>query len=100
MVQFSAVNTSALERTEAAFLTQSEQVLARCAIAREKLETGDYDSGCAALQTWWTLGEWPRQAGLSNSAAAELLLSLPALSVVGLQALRICREAENPQRHC
>jgi len=58
----------------------SEQVLACCAIAREKLEAGDYDAGCAALQSWWRLGQWPCQSGLSNSAAAELLLVAGTLS--------------------
>jgi signal transduction histidine kinase/FixJ family two-component response regulator len=62
-------------------LTLSEQVQTCCAIAREKLELGDYDAGCAALQQWWRVGEWPKQAGLSQSAAAELLLAAGTLSV-------------------
>src|SRR5829696_3287809 len=74
------VDTSLLKRVQAPSLTMSDQVLACCAIAREKLEAGDYDSGCSALQRWWTLGKWPRQLGLSNSAAAELLLVAGTLS--------------------
>jgi signal transduction histidine kinase/ActR/RegA family two-component response regulator len=58
----------------------SEQVLACCAIAREKLELGDYDAGCAALQAWWTLGTWPQLKGLNNLASAELLLVSGTLS--------------------
>jgi len=61
-------------------LTLSEQVQASCTIAREKLELGDYDAGCAALQPWWTIGEWPKQGGLSQLAAAELLLTAGTLS--------------------
>ena len=61
-------------------LSQSEQVLACCAIAREKLEMGDYEAGCAALSPWWKLGGWPRYAGLHNAAAAELLLVAGTLS--------------------
>ena len=61
-------------------LSASEQVLARCAIAREKLEAGDYDAGCLVLQPWWDLGEWPQHGGLSNYAAAELLLIAGTLS--------------------
>jgi len=61
-------------------LSQSEQVQACCAIAREKLEAGDYEAGCAALQRWWTLGEWPRQTGLDSLASAELLLVTGTLS--------------------
>ena len=63
-------------------LTASENVLASCTIAREKLEIGDYDAGCASLQTWWRLGPWPCQKGLSNLATAELLL-VAGTSVVG-----------------
>jgi len=61
-------------------LTPSEQVQACCVLVREKLEFGDYDAGCAALQQWWRVGEWPRQSGLSQSAAAELLLVAGTLS--------------------
>ena len=61
-------------------LALSEQVQACCVIAREKLELGEYDAGCAALQPWWTVGEWPKQAGLSQLAAAELLLTAGTLS--------------------
>ena len=66
-----------LDRSE---LTLSEQVLACCAIAKERLETGDYDSGCAALEPWWTLGQWPRHTGLTSIATAELLLVTGTLS--------------------
>jgi signal transduction histidine kinase/CheY-like chemotaxis protein len=60
--------------------TPSEQVLACCTTARENLELGDYDAGCVALQPWWSIGEWPKQVGLSQIAAAELLLTAGALS--------------------
>src|SRR6185295_16621828 len=61
-------------------LNDSESVLACCTLAREKLEVGDYDAGCAALEPWGLLGEWPNQAGLSQLAAAELLLMAGTLS--------------------
>ena len=60
--------------------TLAEQVLESCRVAYEKFELGDYDAGCAALQPWWTMGEWPKQAGLSQLAAAELLLTAGTLS--------------------
>lgn len=60
---------------EAARLTLSERVLEACKVAREKLELGDYDAGCAALQSWWTIGEWPRLDGLTHATTAELLLT-------------------------
>jgi len=55
-------------------------VEASCVIAREKIEIGDYAAGCSAIQAWWTPGEWPRTYGLSNRAAAELLLTAGTLS--------------------
>src|ERR1700687_527635 len=60
--------------------TPSEQVQACCAIAREKIELGDYDAACAAIQSWWALGAWPRHQGLPERAAAELLLTAGTLS--------------------
>ena len=74
------IQANAIQHVEYSPLTQSEQVLERCILAREKLELGDYDAGCAALQPWWTIGEWPKQSGLSQLAAAELLLTAGALS--------------------
>lgn len=74
------MGTSLIKHVDEPSLTSSEQVLACCATAREKLEIGDYDSGCSALQPWWALGEWPSQSGLNNLAAAELLLTAGTLS--------------------
>jgi signal transduction histidine kinase/ActR/RegA family two-component response regulator/predicted negative regulator of RcsB-dependent stress response len=61
-------------------LSQTERVLDCCAIAREKLEVGDYDAGCAALAPWWRIGEWPNQKGLDQFAAGELLLIAGSLT--------------------
>jgi signal transduction histidine kinase/ActR/RegA family two-component response regulator len=58
----------------------SDQVQASCTIAREKLELGDYEAACATLREWWTIGTWPKQEGLSQEAAAELLLVTGTLS--------------------
>ena len=74
------MNIPRIRQISSPLLNQSEQVLACCAIAREKLETGDYESGCAALEPWWKLGQWPDQRGLSNPAVAELLLVAGTLS--------------------
>jgi signal transduction histidine kinase/FixJ family two-component response regulator len=70
---------NAIQILESSRLSLSEQVLACCAIARKKLELGDYDAGIAELQPWWSIGEWPRQEGLGASAAAELLLTAGTL---------------------
>lgn len=73
------IQKNPIEQLKYSPATESEQVMDCCNTAREKLELGDYDAGCAALQPWWTIGEWPEQAGLSQSAAAELLLTAGTL---------------------
>src|ERR1051325_9473056 len=70
-------------------LCESERVLACCTIAREKIEIGDYDAGCAVLAPWWKLGERPNQKGLDRPAAAELLLTTGSLSDAVARAERI-----------
>jgi signal transduction histidine kinase/ActR/RegA family two-component response regulator len=74
-----AVDTQLLKNIQSS-LTISEQVQACCTIARQQLEIGDYDGGCAALRRWWKLEEWPQHHGLSNQAAAHLLLTAGTLS--------------------
>src|SRR5215213_4602236 len=59
---------------------ESAQVLTCCFIAREKIEIGDYEAGCAVLAPWWKLGGWPTQQGLELVAAAELLLTAGSLT--------------------
>src|SRR6185369_17797357 len=75
-----AVNRLLAESNYVPPLSQSEEVLACCEIARQKLETGEYNAGCAALEEWWRLGEWPRHRGLTDTATAELLLVAGTLS--------------------
>ena len=70
-------------------LGESERVLACCTIAREKIEIGDYDAGCAVLAPWWKLGEWPCQKALNTRASAELLLTTGSLSDSVTRAKRI-----------
>lgn len=70
-------------------LDETERVLACCTIAREKIETGNYDAGCTVLEPWWKLGGWPNQRGLSSVAAAELLLVTGSLSDSVARAKRI-----------
>lgn len=70
-------------------LGESERVLACCTIAREKIEIGDYDAGCAVLAPWWHFGEWPKQRSLNPLSAAELLLTAGSLSDSLARAKRI-----------
>jgi signal transduction histidine kinase/ActR/RegA family two-component response regulator len=59
---------------------ESDKVEECCAIARKKLEVGDYTGGVAALAPWWDLGSWPSVSLLTNRASAELLLVTGTLS--------------------
>ena len=70
-------------------LTETEHVLACCTIAREKLEIGDYEGGCAVLRPWWQFGVWPNQRGLDEPIAGELLLVTGALTDSIARAKRI-----------
>ena len=74
------IQANSIQQGDYSPATASARVLDCCRIAREKFELGDYDAGCLALQPWWTIGEWPKQAGLSQLAAAELLLTAGTLS--------------------
>ena len=69
--------------------TESDRVLDSCLVAREKLEAGDYDTGCAVLSSWWSVGKWPNQIGLSPLAAGELLLISGSLTDAVARAKRI-----------
>ena len=70
-------------------LTETEHVLACCTIAREKLEIGDYEGGCAVLSPWWEFGAWPSQTGLDQLTAGELLLVAGSLTNSVARAKRI-----------
>jgi signal transduction histidine kinase/ActR/RegA family two-component response regulator/predicted negative regulator of RcsB-dependent stress response len=68
---------------------ETERVIACCTIARERLEVGDYDGGCAVLAPWWQIGEWPNEASLDQLAAGELLLMTGSLTDSVARAKRI-----------
>src|SRR6266536_6718315 len=74
------LDTKLLEHIYSSPLAPSDMVLTCCTVAREQLEAGDFDAGCAALQHWWKLGDWPKLRGLSQTAGAELLLISGSLS--------------------
>ena len=69
-----------LDQSHSKPLEESERALACCTLAREKLEVGDYEAGCALLAPWWVPGQWPKQIGLNQRSSAELLLVSGSLS--------------------
>ena len=82
-------NIRYIDEVQVPSLVESERVLSCCTIAREKLKIGDYDAGCSAVAQWWRLGESPNLSGLSQMAAAELLLTAGSLSDSVARAKRI-----------
>lgn len=60
--------------------TQAEEVQVFCSIAREQMEVGNYEAGCAVLERWWTVGQWPRLEGLGPHSTADLLLTAGTLA--------------------
>lgn len=63
-----------------ATLTPDEEVQVFCTIAREQIDTGNYEAACAVLEKWWALGAWPNLDGLSQSSSADLLFTAGALA--------------------
>lgn len=61
-------------------LLPAEEVQVLCVIAREQIDSGNYDAACAVLKRWWTLGEWPELEGLSPHSSADLLFTVGALA--------------------
>ena len=62
-------------------LTQDERVLLRCRVASDLIDKGQHDAACEALgESWRGIGERPNVEGLDESAAAEVLLQVGALS--------------------
>ncbi len=61
-------------------LTPTEQVPVYCAIAREQIDTGNYEAACKVLQPWWVFGNWPKLDGLNQQCCADLLFTAGELA--------------------
>ncbi|MCA1573985.1 MAG: winged helix-turn-helix domain-containing protein, partial [Acidobacteria bacterium] len=61
-------------------LTPAEEVQVFCTVAREQIETGNFEAACAVLQRWWTIGEWPKVEGLEPHSSADLLFTTGTLA--------------------
>jgi tetratricopeptide (TPR) repeat protein len=69
-----------LPRFQSASLTPDEEVQILCVVARDQIDTGNYDAACAVLERWWTMGEWPKIDGLNSRVSADLLLTVGTLA--------------------
>jgi tetratricopeptide (TPR) repeat protein len=66
---------------EGTAVTHDQEVVARCVAAKRLEEAGDYDAARLLLgSVWERVGERPRLDGLTEIAAAELLLRAGSLS--------------------
>jgi len=61
-------------------LTPSEQVQIYCTIAREQMDSGNYDAACKVLDWRWTFGNWPRLDALNQQSCADLLFTTGELA--------------------
>lgn len=60
--------------------TMAEEVQVFCAIAREQIESGNYEAASLLLERWWVFGQWPRVDGLSPESSSDLLFTAGALA--------------------
>jgi tetratricopeptide (TPR) repeat protein len=56
-------------------LTPSEQVQVYCTIAREQMDSGNYEAACKVLSWRWAFGNWPSLDGLNQQSCADLLFT-------------------------
>jgi len=78
-------------------LTPSEQVQIYCTIAREQIDSGNYEGACRILSFRWSFGEWPKLDGLNQPSCADLLFTageLASFVANTTQALRGQKHAE------
>ena len=73
-------NAQSPSESRGADLTQAEEVQVFCTVAREQIEAGNFEAACVVLQRWWTIGEWPKVAGLEPQSCADLLFTTGALA--------------------
>ena len=60
--------------------TLAEEVQIVCAIAREQVESGNYEAASLLLERWWTFGQWPNVDGLSPESSSDLLFTTGVLA--------------------
>lgn len=76
-------------------LTADEQVQIFCAIAREQIDSGNYEAACLILRQWWQFGNWPKLDGLVQHRCADLLFTSGQLA----GWIASTRQLANGQQH-
>lgn len=73
-------DTYVLENIQSSRPTPPEELQIFCLVAREQIESGNYEAACDVLRRWWTLGEWPQLDNLSPHSSADLLFTVGSLA--------------------
>jgi tetratricopeptide (TPR) repeat protein len=61
-------------------LTAAEDVQVVCTIAREQIDSGNYDAAALVLSKWWSFGDVPKLGGLPSESCADLLFTAGELA--------------------
>src|SRR6185503_9006163 len=61
-------------------ITPTERAQVFCTVAREQIDSGNYDAACDVLKFWWVWGRWPVFMGLRPETCGDLLLTAGALA--------------------
>jgi DNA-binding winged helix-turn-helix (wHTH) protein/Tfp pilus assembly protein PilF len=75
--------------------TTTEHVQVACSIARAQINLGNYDGARAVMQPWWTMGQWPKLAGLGPHSSADLLYTSGVLA----SSVSSTRQVPRGQKH-
>ena len=61
-------------------ITPTERAQVFCTVAREQIDSGNYDAACDVLKSWWVWGRWPVFTGLRPETCGDLLLTTGTLA--------------------
>ena len=79
-------------------LTPSEQVQVYCTIAREQIDSGNYEGACRILSFRWSFGAWPKLDGLNQPSCADLLFTAGALESYVANTIQVPRGQKHAEQ--
>jgi len=79
-------------------LTPSEQVQVYCAIAREQIDSGNYEGACRILSFRWSFGGWPKLDGLNQPSCADLLFTTGELASYVANTTQVLRGQKHAEQ--
>lgn len=90
-------NQGVSQRIPFSQLAPNEEIQVYCAIAREQVDVGNYEAACLVLNRWWTLGTWPKLAGLDLKSCADLLFTAGEVEGFVASSLQLPRGQKNAE---